>query len=74
VKAQLVWLAEVSVAVQVTVVVPLGNCEPDGGTQTTFTPGQLSAATGAEKLTPTVASPALTVLVVMLAGQLIVGG
>ena len=36
--------------------------------------GGTSAATGAEKLTPTVASPALAVLVVMLAGQLIVGG
>jgi len=36
----------VSVAVQVTVVVPTGNIEPDGGTQATVTPGQLSFAVG----------------------------
>ena len=63
-----------SVAVQATDVVPAVNCEPDGGTQATVTPGQLSAATGAAKVTPTVASPALTVLVMMLPGQAMVGG
>lgn len=38
-----VW-PDVSVAVLVTVVVPLGNTEPDGGRLTTVTPGQLSVA------------------------------
>ncbi len=66
-------MPEVSVAVQVTVVVPAANAEPEGGTQTTDTPGQLSAETGAAKLTATLKSPALTVLVMMLAGQAIVG-
>jgi len=74
VNEQLERLAEESVAVQVTVVVPAVNCEPEGGTQATVTPGQLSVATGAAKLTATVASPALTVLVVMLPGQAIAGG
>lgn len=40
-------LAEVSFAVQVTVVVPGANSEPDGGAQREVTPGQLSAAVGA---------------------------
>ena len=35
---------EASVAVHVTVVVPFGNVDPDGGLQTTVTPGQLSVA------------------------------
>jgi hypothetical protein len=48
---QLVLLLLVSVAVQVTVVVPMGKIEPDGGTQTALTPGQLSVATVAVKLT-----------------------
>jgi len=44
---QLAVLLELSVAVHVTVVVPGENVDPDGGTQTTETPGQLSVATGA---------------------------
>jgi hypothetical protein len=40
-------LPDVSVAVQVTVVVPSGKLEPDAGLQATVTPGQLSVATGA---------------------------
>ena len=43
-KEQVAVLPEASVAVQVTVVVPGGKGEPDGGTQTTVTPGQLSEA------------------------------
>ena len=39
---QLIVLPEVSVAVQVTEVVPTGNDEPEGGTQATVVPGQLS--------------------------------
>jgi hypothetical protein len=46
VKVQVAVLPELSVAVQVTVVVPLGKVEPEGGLQTTVTPGQLSAAVG----------------------------
>jgi hypothetical protein len=44
-------LFEESVAVHVTVVTPTGKHEPDGGLQTTTTPGQLSEATGAGKAT-----------------------
>jgi hypothetical protein len=47
VKLHVAVLPEVSVAVQVTVVVPSGKLEPDVGLQTTPTPGQLSVATGA---------------------------
>ena len=36
-----------SVAVQVTVVVPLGNVEPDAGVQVAVAPGQLSVAVAA---------------------------
>jgi hypothetical protein len=43
-------LLDASVAVQVTVVVPTGNCTPDGGLQLTVVPGQLSVATGVVKL------------------------
>jgi len=40
--------ADASATVQLTVVVPTGNVDPDAGTQTgTPTPGQLSAADGA---------------------------
>lgn len=35
---------EESVAIAVTVVVPLGKVDPDGGVATTVTPGQLSVA------------------------------
>jgi len=44
VKEQLAVLPEPSVAVAVTVVVPFGKVEPDGGFATTVTPGQLSLA------------------------------
>ena len=42
VKLQLFVLPEPSVAVQVTVVMPGGRHEPDGGLHATLTPGQLS--------------------------------
>jgi hypothetical protein len=38
---------DASVAVQVTVVVPTGNVEPEGGTHCEVTPGQLSLEVGA---------------------------
>ena len=40
-----------SVAVQVTLVVPAENVEPDAGEQATLTPRQLSVAGGVEKVT-----------------------
>ena len=57
-KVTLVLLLEVSVAVQVTVVTPIGKVEPDPGEQATVTPGQLSCATGNEKVTTAVSFPA----------------
>ena len=39
-------LADASVAVQVTVVMPIGNVDPLGGLQTKVTPGQLSDTVG----------------------------
>ena len=48
VNEQLAVLPLVSVAVQLTVVVPFGKAEPDAGVQATVTPGQLSLAVGAE--------------------------
>ena len=46
VKVQKPVLFELSVAVQVTVVVPFGKVEPEAGTQLTVTPEQLSVAGG----------------------------
>jgi hypothetical protein len=43
---QLAVFDDASVAVQVTVVVPTLNVEPDAGVQTTVAPGQLSDAVG----------------------------
>ena len=44
VNVQLAVLPDASVAVLVTVVVPFGKVEPEGGLLTTVTPGQLSVA------------------------------
>jgi hypothetical protein len=46
VKVHIALLADVSVAVHVTVVVPGANTEPEGGAHEEFTPEQLSAAVG----------------------------
>ena len=46
VKLQLAVFPDVSVAVQVTVLVPTGKVEPEGGLQAVDTPEQLSAAVG----------------------------
>ena len=43
-KVAFVTLPEVSVAVQVTVVVPTGRSEPEAGMQLKVAPGQLSRA------------------------------
>ena len=47
VNVQTLVLPEPSAAVQVTVVAPFTNIDPDGGTQATATPEQLSAAVAA---------------------------
>jgi hypothetical protein len=47
VNMQLAMLVLASVAVQVTVVVPTLNVEPDAGLHIVITPGQLSIAVGA---------------------------
>ncbi len=71
VKLQLAVLPEVSVAVQVTVVVPIGKVELEAGLQTKPTPGQLSETTGAK----VALAPAGQVgSVTMLAGQVMAGG
>jgi hypothetical protein len=46
VKVQLAVLPDSSVAMQVTVVVPTGKVEPEGGVQAADTLGQLSEAVG----------------------------
>jgi hypothetical protein len=46
VNMQLAVLPAASVAVQVTVEIPIGNADPDGGVHTAVTPGQLSVAVG----------------------------
>ena|SRR5262249_41962770 len=75
-KLQLAVLPEVSVAVHVTVVVPAGNVEPDGGTQAVVTPGQLSEAVGAGKVTAVLveSGQVCAATAVTGAGQVIVGG
>ena len=75
VKLHVAVLPEASVAVQVTVVVPTGNIEPEAGLQTTVTPGQLSDAI-VVKLTvcEVVGGQVAVAVTVMLAGQVIVGG
>jgi len=67
-------LPDVSVAVQVTVVVPTGKHEPEGGVHAVVTPGQLSLAVGAGKLTATHGLVIDGVFTVWFGGQVIVGG
>ena len=62
-----------SIAVQVTVVVPTGKNEPEGGEQLVVAPGQLSEAVGGGKLT-TAPHWFGSLPCVMFAGQVIVGG
>src|SRR6185295_15494119 len=73
VKLQVAVLPEASVAVQVTVVTPTGKQLPEGGLQTTVTPGQLSLAV-VVKLTTMQGSLTVAVTAVTLAGQVITGG
>src|SRR5438477_4011183 len=69
--AQTLVLPLASVAVQVTMVVPLGKEEPLAGEQTEVTPGQLSVAV-AMKVTLLAQVPG-EVLTTILAGQIITG-
>jgi len=75
-KLQLAVLPDVSVAVQVTVVVPTGKLEPLGGLHTEITPGQLSDAVGTEKVTVALLEigQVCAATAVTLEGQVIVGG
>ena len=74
VNEQVPVLLAASLTVQVTVVVPFGNVEPDGGEQVGApTPGQLSLTVGAGYVT-TAEHRFGSVLLVMLTGQMIDGG
>ena len=73
VNEQVAVLPEASVAVHVTVVVPCGNADPDGGTQVVTTPGQLSLEEGVVKVT-TSATVSGSPVAVIGEGQVIVGG
>ena len=71
VNEQAAVLPDASVAVAVTVVVPIGNTEPDGRLVTTVTPGQLSVAVTAKF---TIAVHEADAGTLMFCGQLITGG
>ena len=73
VKEQLAELPPASVAVQVTVVVPVLNLVPEAGEHLTVTPGQGSLATGRGNST-TVEHCVPSVFLTMLPGQVILGG
>ena len=76
VKLHVAVLPDVSVAVQVTVVVPTGKIEPLGGLHTEVTPGQLSDTVGGGKLTVAALEigQVCATIAVTLAGQVIIGG
>ena len=71
VNVQLELLPQASVAVEVTVVVPIAKEDPDAGEFTIVTVPQLSVAVGV-KFTTAVQEPT-GVVAVILAGQVIVG-
>ena len=62
-----------SLAVTVTVVVPIGKVLPDAGDAVTVVPEQLSVAVGIVYVTTLLHAPAVDG-VVILAGHVIVGG
>ena len=72
-KLHVAVFCDVSVAVQVTVVVPTGKQDPEGGLHATVTPGQLSLAVTV-KVAVAHGSLIVAVFAVMFAGQVIVGG
>jgi len=61
------------VAVQVTVLLPSGKHDPDGGTHCTVAPGQLSLAAGVAKVATAQLEPGLGVCATTVDGQVIVG-
>ncbi len=63
-----------SVAVQLTVVVPNENAEPEAGVQTTVAPGQLSTTTGLGNVTIAVVLPGVAAITSWSGGQVITGG
>src|SRR5947209_19520935 len=71
-KAQMAVLPEASVAVQFTVLVPVGKDAPLGGVHTLRTPGQLSTLRG-ENTTVAVDCPVLTSIAISF-GQVMTGG
>ena len=74
VKPQLAEFPDASVTLQVTVVVPFANVEPEAGAHVGVpTPVQLSLTAGAEKLT-TLLHWFVAVPVTMFAGQVMLGG
>lgn len=73
-KLQEALLPEVSVAAQLTVVIPSGKTEPDGGEQTTVAPGQLSTTVGAGYVTIVLTSPGFGVTNIWSFGQVTFGG
>jgi hypothetical protein len=73
VKVQDPVFAAASVAVHVTVVVPIGNDDPDAGTQLTVAPGQLSEAVGTVYVAVAVPDPGGFSVTVMFAGHATVG-
>ena len=71
VNEQVAVLAAASVAVQVTVVVPGVNVDPEGGLHIAVTPGQLSVVVGGGNVTTT---PDTLPETATLAGQVMLGG
>ena len=71
VNVQTDWLPQASVAVEVTVVVPIGKAKPEAGTLTMVTAPQLSVAVTV-KFTTAVQEP-IGVVAVMFDGQVITG-
>src|SRR5262249_45917786 len=63
-----------SVATQLTVVMPSGSAEPEGGLQTTVAPGQLSVTIGSGNVTTAVVLPGVAATASRSAGQSITGG
>jgi hypothetical protein len=74
VNEQVAVLPDASVAVQVTVVVPAGKIDPEGGVHEVVTPGQLSEAVGGGNVTIAPVWLGAGVTVVTLSGQSIIGG
>src|SRR5882672_9005850 len=73
-KVQVAVLPAASVALHVTAVVPTAKVEPEGGVQErVIGPGQLSVAAGEGKWTTALHLPG-SALVVMVGGQMILGG